>query len=297
MKFLLAACTFWLALPLLTQAEIVVTDDAGVEHRLPQPAQRIIALMPHGTELLFEVGAGAQVVGAVEYSDYPPAANDIPRIGGYSGLNIEAIMALNPDLIVAWPEGNNERELQRLTKLGFRLFASDPLTFAGIADNLERLGVITGHAQQGHEQAENVRAKTAELKARYSKQPQLLVFYQVWHQPLLTQNGSTFISHAIELCGGHNIFADLPMTSPQVSIEAVLAADPQVIVASGMGASRPEWLDDWRQYAQLSAVQSGSLYHIHPDLFHRPTSRFLQGTELLCQDLQQARERLSIGHP
>ena len=271
-----------------------VTDDAGVQHQLQQPAQRIVSLMPHATELLFEVGAGAQIVGAVEYSDYPEAAKRIPRVGGYSGLNIEAIVALQPDLILAWPEGNNQRELQRLQQLGMTLFVSDPDTFDDIALNLERLGLLSGHPQQGNQAAVAFRRKVAELRRQYSQQrPVLSVFYQVWHQPLLTQNGSTFISHAIELCGGRNIFAALPMAAPQVSIESVLAADPEVIVASGMGASRPEWLDAWRRYPQLSAVKTGSLYHIHPDLFHRPTPRFLTGTGILCRDMQQTRERMS----
>lgn len=287
---LLALC----ALPFFVQAETAfdVVDDAGVMHQMTQPAQRIVTLMPHGSELLFEVGAGAQIVGTVQYSDYPPQALDIPQVGGYSGINIEAIMALAPDLIVYWPEGNNQREIERLRQLGFKLFASDPVDFEGIALSLERLGKVSGHEQQGKDQAQQVRTKTAQLRSRYQNQTELTVFYQVWNSPLLTQNGSTFISHAIELCGGRNIFADLPVTAPQVSAEAVLAADPQVIVASGMGDSRPEWLDDWRVYSGLNAVRSGSLYHIPPDLFHRPTSRFLRGTELLCQDLQKTREQL-----
>jgi iron complex transport system substrate-binding protein len=106
---------------------------------------------------------------------------------------------------------------------------------------------------------------------------------------LMTQNGNTFISRAIELCGGNNIFSDLPMTNPQVSIESILVQNPQVIVASGMGQARPEWLDEWRQYTNLQAVKKNHLFHILPELFQRPTSRFLIGTEQLCQAMAQAR--------
>jgi len=275
-------------------AELSVIDDSGVEHHFSQPVTRIVTLMPHAAELLFAVGSGDTIVGAVDYSDYPAEAKKISRVGGYSGLNIEAIMALNPELIIAWPEGNNTRELERLRQLGFELYSSGPETFADIADNLQQLGLITGHKEKGLQAAAAFRNKTAELRKKYSHQPQLSVFYQVWHQPLLTQNGSTFISRAIELCGGRNIFSDLSIAAPQVSIEAVIAADPQVIVASGMGDSRPEWLDAWRAYKGLSAVKSGSLYHIHPDLFHRPTPRFLQGTELLCKDMQRTRQQLRL---
>jgi iron complex transport system substrate-binding protein len=127
------------------------------------------------------------------------------------------------------------------------------------------------------------------LRKQYSKQEKVSVFYQVWNAPLMTQNGNTFISRAIETCGGVNIFADLPMTNPQVSIESILVQDPQVIVASGMGQARPEWLDDWRQYKTLQAVQKNQLFHILPELFQRPTSRFLLGTEQLCEAMQLAR--------
>lgn len=274
-----------------TQAEFTLTDDAGVEHHFAQPVKRIVSLMPHGTELMFEVGAGELIVGAVQYSDFPPAAKQIPRVGGYSGLNIEAIAALNPDILLAWPDGNSQRELARLKQLGFRLFASDPVSYEDIANNLRRFGQMTGRRDQGEQAARQFMTEVTDLKQRYSAQPTLSVFYQVWYEPLLTQNKDTFISQAIELCGGHNIFAELAIRAPQVSKEAVLMADPDVIVASGMGESRPEWLDDWREYSHLKAVRSGSLYHIHPDFFNRPTSRFLVGSRQLCEQMDGTRQR------
>lgn len=215
-------------------AEFTLTDDAGVTHTFQQPVKRIVSLMPHGTELLFEVGAGDLILGTVQYSDYPQAATQIPVIGGYSGLNIEAITALNPDILLSWPEGNASRELQRLKQLGFTLYASDPTTFREIADNLRKLGIMTGNRSQGALVAERFMQNVTELETTYSHQTPLSVFYQVWHEPLMTQNKDTFISRAIELCGGTNIFAGLRIRAPQVSLESVLATDPQVIVASGM---------------------------------------------------------------
>jgi iron complex transport system substrate-binding protein len=271
-----------------------VIDDAGVEHHFSGPVERIVSLMPHGTELLFEVGAGDLVVGAVDYSDYPEAAKKIPRVGGYSGMNIEAILALQPDIVLAWPDGNPNRELQKLMALGVPLFVSDPVTFGGIAINLERLGILTGHRQQGFAAAQALRQQVDSLHKRYENSARVRVFYQVWNQPLITQNGDTFISQAIALCGGVNVFADLDIRAPQINLEAVLLANPDVIVASGMGASRPEWLDDWLQFPKLNAVRYANLFHIHPDLFHRPTSRFLQGTEQLCEHLATARGHLAV---
>lgn len=278
------------ALTTATQAsEIVVVDDAGKTHRFQQPAKRIVSLMPHATELLFEVGAGDQVVGAVKYSDYPEAAKDIPRVGGYSSLNIEAIVALEPDVLIAWPEGNRTRELERLNALGLPILVSDPRKFTDIAHALKVYGAITGKNEQANVAIEKFNKKYTFLRETYHQQSPVSVFYQVWNSPLMTQNGNTFISRAIELCGGVNIYAELPMTNPQVSIESILVKDPQVIVASGMGQARPEWLDDWRQYKSLQAVQKNNLFHILPELFQRPTSRFLIGTQQLCEAMQKAR--------
>lgn len=275
-------------------AEIVVIDDDGNEHTFNKPVSRIVSLMPHATELLFEVGAGSTIVGAVQYSDYPEAAKAIPRVGGYSALNIEAIIALQPELLIAWPEGNRNRELDRLKALGMKIFVSDPRKFSGIANALLAYGKITGNNEQAAKAQQAFNSKLDYLRNRYSVEKnkdleEISVFYQVWNSPLMTQNGNTFISRAIEVCGGKNIFADLPMTNPQVSIESILVKDPQIIVASGMGESRPEWLDDWRQYKTLQAVKNNHLYHVSPDLFQRPTSRFLLGTEQLCEAVQKAR--------
>lgn len=275
---------------------ITVVDDDGIEHVFEQPVKRIVSLMPHATELLFEVGAGDQVVGAVKYSDYPEAAKSIPRVGGYSALNIEAIVALQPELLIAWPEGNRNRELDRLKALGLPIFVSNPREFKDIANALTLYGKITGKEPQAEKALSAFNKKLNYLRSTYSIEEnneleKVSVFYQVWDSPLMTQNGNTFISRAIEICGGENIFADLPMTNPQVSIESILVQDPQVIVASGMGQARPEWLDDWRQYKTLQSVQKNQLYHILPELFQRPTSRFLVGTEQLCKAMQNARKK------
>jgi iron complex transport system substrate-binding protein len=269
--------------------EIKVIDDDGIQHVFNQPVTRIVSLMPHATELLFEVGAGDQVVGAVKYSDYPEAAKSIPRVGGYSALNIEAIVALEPDLLIAWPEGNRNRELERLKALGLPILVSDPREFKDIANALVMYGKITGKDKEAKIAVDEFNKKLKYLSDTYSAQKEVSVFYQVWNSPLMTQNGNTFISRAIELCGGNNIFSELPMTNPQVSIESILVQDPQVIVASGMGQARPEWLDDWRQYTTLQAVKKNNLFHILPELFQRPTSRFLIGTEQLCQAMEQSR--------
>ncbi|MGK0248286.1 MAG: iron complex transport system substrate-binding protein [Oleispira sp.] len=291
-RFMVCIAGFFLSLTtwaLPSSSSIKVIDDDGIRHTFDQPVKRIVSLMPHATELLFEVGAGDHVVGAVQYSDYPEAAKKIPRVGGYSALNIEAIIALEPDLLIAWPEGNRNRELERLKALGLPILVSDPREFKDIANALTVYGKITGKESQAATALEEFNKKLTYLINTYSKQENISVFYQVWNAPLMTQNGNTFISRAIELCGGSNIFSALPMTNPQVSIESILIQNPQVIVASGMGQTRPEWLDDWRQYTTLQAVKKNNLFHILPEFFQRPTSRFLIGTEQLCQAMEKAR--------
>ena len=267
-----------------------VSDGQGHDLLLTQPLTRIVSLMPHATELLFEIGAGDTLIGAVNYSDYPEAAQEIPRVGGYNSLNIEAIVALNPELLIAWPEGNQSRELERLKALGLPLLVSDPKGFEDIAENLLMLGRLTGRRAQAQAQAARFRDDFLALRQRYGRGRSVSVFYQVWNAPLMTQNGDTFISRAIELCGGRNIYAELPMSNPQISVESLLQRDPEVIVASGMGQGRPEWLDHWRQYPSLRAVKANHLYYVPPQLLQRPTSRLLQGAELLCRAIDQARD-------
>ena len=180
----------------------MLTDDDGNQHTFTQRVTRIVSLMPHATELLFEVGAGDRIVGAVEYSDYPEAAQAIPRVGGYSALSIESIVALQPELLIAWPEGNRNRELERLKALGMNVFVSDPRKFSDIAKALVAYGKITGNNSQAKKAQQAFNQKLDFLRSKYSQQSKVSVFYQVWNAPLMTQNANTFISRAIELCGG-----------------------------------------------------------------------------------------------
>lgn len=267
-----------------------VLDDDGTEHLFDKPVTKIISLMPHATELLFEVDAGNYVIGAVQYSNYPEAAKSIPRVGSYGAINIEAVIALQPELVIAWPEANRSRELDRLRDLGVSIFVSNPNEFDEISASLIMFGKITGKEKEAKIAQEKFNKKLNSLRQKFSQKEKVSVFYQVWDSPLITQNGNTFISRAISLCGGVNIFSELPMTNPQVNVESILVQDPQVIIASGMGESRPEWLNDWRQYKTLQAVKNNHLYHVAPDLVQRPTSRFLLGTEELCKAIDKARD-------
>ncbi len=267
-----------------------VTDDSGATVRLERPAQRIVSLAPHATELLFAVGAGGRIVGAVEFSDYPEAARRIPRVGGYNRLDVERIVALRPDLVVAWQTGNPAGTLARLRQLGMAVFLSEPRELEDIASNLERLGRLTGNAAQARRAADAFRQGLARLQRRYRSLTPVSLFYQIWDQPLMTLNGEHLVSKLIRLCGGRNVFADLPALAPQVSLEAVLAADPEAIVISGRGEQDPAWRAQWQRWRSLRAVRRGNVFVIDPDIIQRHTPRVLQGAEVLCGYLQQARE-------
>ena len=286
----------WLCLWLLSAsnalaAGISVRDDTGATVSLAQPAQRIVTLSPHLAETVFAAGAGGQIVGTVDYSNYPEAARRIPRVGGYSRFDLEAVVALKPDLIIAWEGGNAPAHLQKLRRLGLPVYLSQISRLEDIASEIERIGVLAGTRQSADTAARTFRQRLADLQARYAGRPVVRTFYEVWHQPLKTIGGQQFISSVIRLCGGENVFGTLTATAPDVTVEAVLAANPEAIIASGMGEARPEWLDDWQARPGLLAAQRKNLFFIPPDLIQRHTPRLLDGAERLCQHLETARSR------
>ena len=267
-----------------------MTDDSGAKVRLAQPARRVISLAPHITETLFAAGVGEHLVGAVQYSDYPVAAKQVPRIGSYEQFDLEAIVALKPDLAIGWQSGNSAAHLDKLRQLGIPVYISQPNHIDDIARDLDRYGTLLGN-EQGARAAAAFRTRLANLRTRYSTRPTVRVFYEVWNQPLMTVGRAQIISDAIHLCGGENVFDDLQQMAPVVTVEAVIAVNPDVIVASGMDQARPEWLDDWRKWRQLKAVATDNLYFVPPDIIQRHTPRLLDGTEMLCRHLETARAR------
>jgi iron complex transport system substrate-binding protein len=276
-------------LPVRADHPVRALDDAGHEVVLEAPARRIVSLAPHLTELLYAAGAGDRVVGTSEFSDYPAAARDIPRIGGGGGLDIEAIIALQPDLVVAWQSGNPDGQLERLQSLGMTLFLSEPRQLLDVPGTLVRLGRLAGSEQAAQAAAHAFVSRYRELLRRYSRRPPVAVFYQVWKQPLMTVNGKHLISDVIRLCGGRNVFSELPALAPQIDIEAVLAADPAVIIVGTGGTSETAELQDWNRWPVLMAVARGHLYGVQRELLVRHSPRILDGAEQLCRILDGVR--------
>ena len=277
------------------KAEVVVQDDLGNTIRLAQPAKRIITLAPHMAETLFAAGAGSRLVGTVEYSDYPEEVKKITRVGGYSRFDLEAVAALKPDLVIAWYSGNAPAHVEKLRSLGFPIYVSQPNSIEDVATELERFGVLAGTSAIGNAAAAKLRERYAELKKRYSRRPVVRTFYQIWKQPLTTIGGKQIISSIVRLCGGENVFEKLDTLAPVITVEAVIAANPEAIIASGMDQSRPEWLDDWKRWTSITAVARDNLFFVQPQLIQRHTPRLLDGAERLCQHLETARSRRPRG--
>ena len=271
-------------------APLRVTDDTGSTVTLAAPAQRIVALSPHATELLYAAGAGGALVGAVQHSDYPAVARDLPRVGQYDALDYERIVDLHPDLVVAWGSGNGSRALDRLRDLGLTVYVSEPRSLDAIPRTIEDLGRLAGTAGQARQRADAFRRRRMRLQRHYSDRTPVSVFLEIWHEPLMTVGGPQMISRVIRLCGGRNVFSGLSSLAPTVTREAVLAKQPEAIVATA--ARRPPWLGAWARWPSLPAVQHGNLFWIDPDLINRQTPRVLDGAEALCRDLEIARERL-----
>lgn len=272
-------------------AEVRVTDDYGRQVVLAAPARRVVSLAPHLTELMYAAGAGARLVGALQYSDYPPAAKNLPRVGSEAQIDLEALVALQPDLVVAWPNAGSAAAVERIAALGIAVFRSEPRELEDIARTLETLGRLAGTEAAAGAASLAFRARTARIERRYAAKPRVRVFYQVWNKPLITVNGDHVISKAMRLCGGENVMAGLPGLAPEIDRERVLRADPEVILASGADGGRPAWLDDWRAFATLAAARGGNLYAIRPELLQQHTPRLLDGAEALCRILEQVRAK------
>ena len=274
-------------------AQIVVSDDRGRDLVLQTPARRIVSLAPHLTELLFAAGAGSTLVGTAAYSDFPEAARRVPVIGNSNAVDIERVVALKPDVVLAWRSGTPSQTVTRLERLGMRVFVTEPVSLKSIADQIVLLGRIAGTERAATAAAARLRRAFAVLRREYQARRPVSVFYQVWRAPLMTVNGSQVISQVIHLCGGKNIFAGLKPLVPRVSLEAVLAADPEAIVtASDQPADQA--LGNWLTWKQLRAVRDDHLVAISADDLSRPTPRLLKGARRLCSQLERIRHEDTV---
>jgi iron complex transport system substrate-binding protein len=273
------------------QAAVSVVDDSGRQVVLARPAQRVISMAPHVTELLFAAGGGARIIGAMNYSDYPQEARKIPLVGSNSQVDMERVIAMKPDLLIVWQSGNTARQIAQLASLGIPVFHSEPRSFETVETSLLRFGRLLGTEKTAGAAAAQFRAKVSRLRTRYAGRPPVTVFYQAWDNPLFTLNGEQIASDAIRLCGGRNIFAALKTIAPQVSTEAVLQADPEAIVGGKRYTPQDRGLSVWQPYRGMRAVRRNNLFTLDEEMITRPGPRVVDGAAVLCARLEEARAR------
>ncbi|NWO04688.1 cobalamin-binding protein [Marinobacter piscensis] len=273
------------------EAQRCVTDGTGDELCLHAPAKRIATLSPGATELMFAAGAGDKVVAVVNHSDYPPEALELPLVGNHTRIDLEALLALKPDLVITWVTGNPPAQIEMLQELGLPTFAIEPRTFEGVSRTIELLSRLAGTENQGYAEAERFRKGMAKVSKQYQHAEPIPVFYQVWETPLMTINNEHLIGKVLQLCGGVNVFGDMPRLVPRISAEVVLEADPHAILTGSVEGTADDELDHWKKYPELSAVARNNLFFIPASPISRPTPRLLEASKSICQKLDTARAR------
>lgn len=269
-------------------AALSLVDDRGRAVVLAVPAQRIVTLAPHLAEIVFAAGAGERLVGVARFSDFPEAARRLPQVGDGARVDLERIIALRPDLILAWKSGNQAGDIERLETLGFPVFVTEPARLTDIPRLLRAIGTLAGTVPAAEQAIEKYNNEINGLRNYYGGRLPLRVFYEIWHRPLLTVNGQHIISDVLALCGGRNVFGNVPRLTPAVSSEAVLAAQPEVILGGGSAGGEGEFVTQWRTF-RISALRTLPAYYIAPDTIQRPTPRIIEGAQAVCEALEKVR--------
>jgi iron complex transport system substrate-binding protein len=265
-------------------------DDRGVSVAItPRPA-RIVALSPHLAEIVYAAGAGDRLVAVVRYSDHPAAVRRLPSVGDAARFDAERLLALAPDLVLGWQSGNPAHELRRVERLGLPLFVTEARRLEDVPRLVRRVGAIAGSEDGAEAAAASFERSLAALRSRYRGLPRVRVFYEIWDRPLLTVNGRHLISDVIELCGGQNVFADAPVLTPAVSLEAVLAARPDVILGGSSAGGEARLAAQWSA-APVAALREIASRYVSADLIQRQTPRILEGARIVCDHLHDVRTR------
>jgi len=247
------------------------------------PFERMLALTPHACEMLYAIGAGQQLVGAVSYCDYPAEAKKLPRIGSYQGINVEAALRLNPDAAIVL--NRNVKGVSQLEQMGMTIIVSNPVDFEAVFQDMLRLGRLTGHDQQAVDLVKGQRQRLHQIRQRPASH--MRVFYELWHDPIITAGGPSFITAMIAAAGGENIFADVNLETPHVNVESVIRAKPEIIIIPLEKRNIEERRYFWQHWLGKAKVRFAA---INPDLLHRPGPRLIEGLELLQQALIKAKQ-------
>jgi iron complex transport system substrate-binding protein len=259
------------------------------------PAQRIVSLAPHLTELAFTAGAGDRIVATVEYSNHPDAARNLPRIGDAFRVDLERLVALQPDAVLVWESGNPAPIIERIRALHLPVVAFQTQRLEHVATALRAIGRLAGTSATADRAASDYERRIQELRDLYRDRTPIRVFIEVDDRPLYTVNGKQIISEIVELCGGRNVFADLNEFAPAIGIEAVIAANPQAIISTD--DTVPDAAAIWERWRHIEAVRTGNVYTLRSDDIARATTRLTVAAESVCRTLDTARQRLRAATP
>ncbi|QFI36501.1 cobalamin-binding protein [Moritella marina ATCC 15381] len=249
--------------------------------------QRIISLSPHTTELVFAAGGGDRLIGVSAYSDYPEAAKTLPIVASSQQINVETILALEPDMIIYWQQGNSAADIEQLKKFGIPVYASKTGGLDDIGIQIQRLGRMLGTEKIADPVSDQYRTALATLRTKYKHNPQQDLFYQVWPTPLMTVANDPWLQQQFQLCGFNNVFNDSPVPYPVINVEQVLVKQPAVIIAGSVNDAE---LAQWQIWKSIPAVKHGNIFRVNPDVSHRFSPRVVQGIETLCEIALQAQK-------
>lgn len=247
-------------------------------------AERVISLAPALSEIILELGASDLLVGQVAGAETPENMAAVPEVGRYDQLELETLISLQPDLLLAWSDSLSNAQRSQLKQLDIPLYEVAPRNLAELGQLFAELGAQLGKAERGRQLQQQFDAGVSALRLRYRRTQAVSVFYQVWQQPLYTLGGRQIVSDALEVCGARNVFAELSLPAPQVSIESVLAKNPQVILLSDAQQAAA-----WQVWPQIHAVRLGQVWAVPDSGLERPSFQMLGALQQLCQQLQQAR--------
>jgi iron complex transport system substrate-binding protein len=265
-------------------AALTITDQTGRQIDLPATPARIISLVPSVTEILFTIGAEGRLVGRTDFCDYPAEARRKPSVGGMLAPNLEDIVALKPDLVVATTAGNRHETFDQLARLKIPVFLVNPVTLSDVLDLLARLGRLTERADAADRTVAAMRERIQAVSARVARRPRPRVLYVIWPDPLIVPGRGALVSELIALAGGDSVTADGEQDYPRYSMEAALARNPEVIVLASHGSERsPRVRSKWERFSQVPAIAAGRLYSMDGNLMHRYGPRMVDGLESLAR--------------
>jgi vitamin B12 transport system substrate-binding protein len=250
--------------------------------------QRIITLAPHATEIAFAAGLGKQIIAVSELSDYPPETVRLEKVASYQGIKLERILALKPDLVIAWPAGNPVRELEKLAQLGIEIYRTDASTLEEIGDSIEALSRFAHDPQIGLANARQFRRQLQQLKQQYQNKTPVSYFYQLSDKPIITMAQDNWPSEVFRFCGGRNAFADNVAPYPQVGIEQVVLAKPEVIFSSQHAMNNGAM---WSEWDAIPAVHNHHMWTLNADWINRATPRTLLAVKQVCEYFDLARQK------